>query len=100
MVVHVKDKTSTKEYDAYQSMPFEVTVNNLNLHVDKVSPQPTGSKVILTANTPVSENLLYRFLVKSKTTGNETILADYSSNSTTEWIPCVGGDYELIFRLK
>ncbi|WP_394186929.1 triple tyrosine motif-containing protein [Metabacillus halosaccharovorans] len=100
IVVHVKDKSSAKEYDAYKAELFDIADSDLKLTFTKESPQRTKTNILMEADTSISDDLLYRFLIKSKDTNQETVLQKYSTDKSVEWSPTMGGEYQITVQVK
>jgi SpoIID/LytB domain protein len=98
--VHVKDKYSSKEYDAYDSLEYRIlsAVDMKSVTADKPSPQIAGTAIKVTANAEGGNEKLYKFnLLKD---GVWTVVQDYSSQNTFAWTPSVSGDYKFSVHVK
>lgn len=101
LVVHVKDQSSSKEYDSYKAI--EYTVKELPINIQGVdlslnSPQPINTKVTLTAQATGGSTKLYKYNVFDGKTW--TVLRDYSSDPTFNWTPEKTGKYKFSVHVK
>ena len=82
---------------------FEVTeevdgpVTSLDLETDEMSPQPTGTTVILTATA--NRTAEYQFFVMNPG-GSWAAVTGYSTSSTYSWTPQAAGTYGLGVRAR
>ena len=83
---------------------IDYTINSTNLEIkefktDKISPQPAGTKILLTANAEGIGKLQYKFLIRDEK-NNWYILRDYSTSNTTVWNAGVVGNKKLYVDVK
>ena len=68
---------------------------------DKSSPQYEETTITLSADaTGGSGSLQYKFTSTEKTTGEEKVISDYSSENSVEWTPLTDGTYEVKVSVK
>jgi SpoIID/LytB domain protein len=102
LVVHVKDRYSTKAYDDFTFIEFTVsnqtTVTISNLISDKSSPQNQGREIIFTALASGGSNLLYKFYLYDGK--NWTLLQNYQESNQYTWKPSNPGKYRIVVHVK
>ena len=67
---------------------------------DKQSPQVSGSKIVLMAGASGTGVLQYKFLVKDNTTGNWSVIRDYSTLNSCTWLASKAGNKTLYVDVK
>ncbi|MFC4386554.1 SpoIID/LytB domain-containing protein [Gracilibacillus marinus] len=100
LVVHVKDRNSTKEYDSFTYIYYNITdvpVRVTSLVPSLVSPQKEGTTISLTANATGGSEKLYKFHVFNGKTWQ--VLRDYDVSNTVNWTPS-NGNYKLVVHVK
>ncbi|UFT99652.1 hypothetical protein KO561_01355 [Radiobacillus kanasensis] len=97
--IHVKDKNSSKAYDDYGVLYYQVSepVKVNSLTVDKASPQVAGTDVTLKANVTQTTDILYAFHVYDGTAWK--VLRDYSTSDQFTWTP-ESGEYKVVVHVK
>ncbi|MQR94795.1 SpoIID/LytB domain-containing protein [Fictibacillus phosphorivorans] len=98
--VHVKDKYSAKDYDAYSALSYSIlsNVDMKSVTSDKPSPQLAGTPIKVSANADGGKEKLYKFnLLKD---GVWTVAQEYSPLNTFNWTPSVSGDYKFSVHVK
>jgi subtilisin family serine protease len=94
---------STVEMDIDRTVSFVVApvsggvVTNLNLATDKVSSQPVGTTIKMTATADKAAE--YEFYIMSPG-GYWTPVTPYSTNSTYNWTPTIAGTYGIGVRAR
>lgn len=94
--------TNTSAFLAQQFEGFSGGgLTGVDLTTSVVSPQPTGTSVVLTATprggtAPIS----YRFWLQSWRTGVWEILQDWSTTATFTWVPSAPGGYNLAVEAR
>ena len=86
-----------------EEIPYEVILPNPpeieSFSADKVSPQPKGTKVVLTANASGVGTLKYQFSI-SDAQNNYYVLSGYSSSNVYEWTTGAIGNKTLYVEVK
>ncbi|HEV2035634.1 MAG TPA: glycosyl hydrolase family 18 protein [Candidatus Dormibacteraeota bacterium] len=83
--VDVRNQGSTVTYDTVANLTYLVDVcSGAKLTVDKASPQPPGTTVVLTGSATCSGTPQYRFWIRPPG-GSWTIVQDYSGTATYSW---------------
>ena len=86
-----------------KEMPYEIVLPNPpvieSFSTDKVSPQPKGTKVILTAKASGAGTLKYQFSI-SDAQNNYYVLSGYSSSDIYEWTTGSIGNKTLYVDVK
>lgn len=98
--VHVKDKYSAKDYDAYSALSYSIlsNVDMKSVEADKQSPQAAGAPIKVTAEADGGKEKLYKFnLLKD---GKWTVVQEYSSKNSYDWKPSESGDYKFSVHVK
>lgn len=100
--VHVKSSDSTKKYDVYKVLDYEVKniepVKATALTVDKQSPQNLGTSLTLSAQATGGIQKQYKFHVFD---GKEwSVLRDYDLSNKVQWSPTKAGEYKLVVHVK
>jgi N-acetylmuramoyl-L-alanine amidase len=98
--VHVKDKYSSKAYDAYGGFEYRIlsAIDMKSVTADKLSPQAAGTSIKVTANAEGGKERLYKFnLLKD---GVWKVVQDYSSQNSFQWTPALAGDYKFSVHVK
>ncbi|WNF22634.1 SpoIID/LytB domain-containing protein [Mesobacillus jeotgali] len=101
LVVHVKDKNSTKAYDAYTSADYQVSDSPVQmeaLNTSYASPQTAGTPVRITAQAIGGTDRRYAFHVYDGSAWTE--LQSYSSDNEYTWIPSKPGSYKFSVHVK
>jgi N-acetylmuramoyl-L-alanine amidase len=100
--VHVKSPTSSKKYDAYKAISFEVVgalpVNIQSITTSLSSPQNVGNTIGIEVNTEGGNEVLYRYFVYDGT--KWILIRDYTNQSTIEWTPTTPGNYKIVVHAK
>ena len=99
--VHVKDKKSTKPYDAYGVLDYTITpepVTVKSLSATPNSPQQVGTDILLRATATGGTDLLYKFHIFDGNTWS--VLRDYGRNNKHTWKPTKPGRYKLVVHVK
>lgn len=100
VVVHVKEKGSKNEYDAYTYIWYTVKdnpVRAISLTSNVTSPQLEGTDVTFTANATGGVEKLYKFHVFDGKTWR--VLRDYSTSNSLTWKPSAG-QYKVVVHVK
>lgn len=102
IVMHVKDKySSTSNYDDYSSVAFKVynstSITDFNISSDKLI---AGNKYTITANSISKNTVSYKFVVYNYQNSQSTVLKDYSSVNTVDWVPASSGSYKVTVYLR
>jgi len=99
--VWVKDALSTKEYDTYTIISYEITtaeVKDAILATDLASPQNNGKTIRLTASANGGTQRQYQFWVNN---GSGWVLTQsYSTNNIFDWVPGQAGSYQICVWVK
>jgi SpoIID/LytB domain protein len=98
--VHVKDKYSSKAYDAYSGFEYRIlsAIDMKSVTADKPSPQAAGTAIKVTADAEGGKERLYKFnLLKD---GVWEVVQDYSSLNSFQWTPELAGDYKFSVHVK
>ena len=100
-VVHVKNKYSSNERDDYKSI--DVVVGSRTSKVSSISV--TGSKKVnekltMTATATPADTTLYKLWVCDRSTNVWTVLSDYSTKNSIEYIPTKAGEYSFVVHVK
>ena len=101
-VVHVKHKNSkSANEDDYISKRVNVevgqsTINSFNIDGDSI----VGSKLTLKATATPENYSLYKFYVCDRSTNTWTVLSDYSTKNTIDFIPTKAGKYSFVVYTK
>lgn len=87
------------KYNPDLRQPYVISVvkplEGVSLLTNFPSPQSYGRRIRLNANADGGKGTLwYKFTVIDDK-GNETVIQDYSRNSSKEWTPAAAGDYSL-----
>ena len=93
--VEVKD---SNENIATKTLPEQQYTIPSDFKVDKKSPQLINTELNLTANVVSIKEVQYQFAFEKD--GKTTIIQDYSSNRTCNYIPNIGGDITLKVNIK
>ena len=99
LYVDVKDesgKVVRKSID-YTINPVELEIKEFK--ADKVSPQPAGTKIVLTANASGKGKLQYKFLMRNEK-NNWYVMQNYSTSNTMVWNAGVSGNKNLYVDVK
>ncbi|MDE0584977.1 hypothetical protein ON064_18335, partial [Planococcus sp. A6] len=98
--VHAKDKDSKAGYESYKTLNYTITseVENVDVTVDKTSPQNPGTPVTLTATSSGSANPIYKFWIREN--GVWKVLQDYSTDNKFVWTPPSTGKYLFSVHAK
>lgn len=101
--VHVKDSNSSKSYDAYGVISYEVKekldpVVMESVTTDKPSPQLANTAVNITANASGGSTKLYKFNIHDGKTW--VVTQNYSTKNTHQWLPSKPGDYKVSVHVK
>ena len=99
LYVDVKDETGK-----IVRKSIDYTINSTNLEIkefkaDKASPQPVGTKIVLTANAEGTGKLQYKFLISDEK-NNWYVLRNYSTSNTIVWNAGVSGNKKLYVDVK
>jgi spore germination protein YaaH len=88
-------------YESVQTMPYALTsCITSTLTTDKTSPQPTGTRVLLTGSAACDSTPQYRFMVQPPG-GAWSVLRDFDPASTFTWTAGgAAGTYGLEFDAK
>lgn len=105
MVVHCKDKLSTKEFDDYKYQFLNVSnVNSPYAKLDSFSINNTvfslGKTYTITTSGTSLNGVLYKFYIADLATGKWSVLQDYSEVKSVDWTPKVVGKYEVVVHAK
>ncbi|MGG7213295.1 N-acetylmuramoyl-L-alanine amidase [Clostridium nigeriense] len=101
-VVHVKHKNSTTNtQDDYKSVDIKVTdskstAKSLNVTGDKY----VGASLTMTATADPSSETLYKLWVCDRSTDTWTVLSDWSTKSTVNFLPKKAGTYSFVVHVK
>lgn len=101
ILVTVKDEAgveSTKEMDyTVSSAAEELKANSLT--TDKKSPQDVGTEIVLIGDACGGYgDLQYEFVATNGS--SKTVIQQYSSDSSTTWIPKLEGSYNLSMKVR
>ncbi|MGM9979304.1 MAG: leucine-rich repeat protein [Clostridium sp.] len=97
--VTVKDETGTTVKKNIK-FAFNKALEVNSLTTDKESPQYIDNSISITANASGGIGTLqYRFIVGNPD-GTYSIIKDYSSSNTCNWIPSIDGNYTLYVDVK
>ena len=100
--VHVKHKSSNSNVeDDYRSVDVDITkptskVSSLTVTGNKVA----GSKLTMSANGTPEADTLYKLWVGDRQTGTWTVLSDWSTKKTIDYIPNKAGNYTFTVHVK
>jgi len=100
LYVDVKDANGTV---VRKSMSYTITASAPTVVIfktDKQSPQVSGSKIVLMAGASGTGVLQYKFLVKDNTTGNWSVIRDYSTLNSCTWLASKAGNKTLYVDVK
>ncbi|XQY91533.1 SpoIID/LytB domain-containing protein [Metabacillus sp. HB246100] len=101
LVVHVKDQSSSKEYDSYKAMTYtmkEIPVDIQSVEVNYTSPQAADTTINLTAKATGGVTKEYKYNVFD---GKQwKVLRDYSTDPTVQWTPKTSGKYKFSVHVK
>lgn len=100
VVVHVKEKGSKNEYDAYTYTWYTIKdnpVRAISLTPSSVSPQFEGTDVTFTANATGGVEKLYKFHVFDGKVWS--VLRDYNTSNKLTWKPSAG-QYKVVVHVK
>ena len=105
LYVDIKDLATNavtrKSIEGYEITSTGGGTTTYSFTTDKVSPQSEGSSIKLTATvTNGSGTYQYKFLSREDTTGEWTILQDYSTTNTYTWNANTAGSYNLYVDIK
>ena len=101
-VVHVKNKYSaTTTQDSYKSVDLNIKsatskVTSLNVTGDR----KVGSTLTMTATAEPAADSLYKLWVCDRSTETWTVLSDWSTKSTTNFVPKKEGQYSFVVHVK
>ena len=97
--VAVKDETG-KIVKKNIKFAFNKALEVNSLTTDKESPQYINNSISITANASGGVGTLqYRFIVENPD-GTHSIIKDYSSSNTCNWVPSIDGNYTLYIDVK
>jgi N-acetylmuramoyl-L-alanine amidase len=100
--VHVKHKSKSGTIeDDYRSVDVQVTtpksqVTSLNVTGDKF----VGSTLTMKAEGTPAADTLYKLWVCDRSTGQWTVLSDYSTKNSIEFKPTKAGQYSFVVHVK
>jgi N-acetylmuramoyl-L-alanine amidase len=80
------------------NIPISDSISFNSITFDKVSPQPAGSTIRITANTTGGSNVTYRFSISDGTSW--VMVQDFSSQKHFDWKPTKGGNYRVSINAK
>ena len=105
LYVDIKDLATNavtrKSIEGYEITNTGGGTTTYSFTTDKVSPQSEGSSIKLTATvTNGSGTYQYKFLSREDTTGEWTVLQNYSTTNTCTWYANTAGSYNLYVDIK
>ncbi len=87
---------ATGAWDVYDASPLRVT----SFTTDNTSPQYTGVDITVSANAKSSEGTVsYKFSV-TNSSGNTTVLSNFSAANSVVWTPTAVGSYVITLDVK
>ncbi len=100
LVVHAKDKNSTKSYDSYKQMMFKVINGPVmqSLTTSLASPQSLGKTIQIKAAATGGTEKLYKYWVYDGV--KWTVLKDFTTQTTFDWKPSAKGTYKISVHVK
>lgn len=100
LVVHAKDKNSTKNYDSYKQLIFKVLNGPVlqSVSTNLTSPQSLGKTVQIKASAIGGTEKLYKYWVYDGVKWH--ILKDFTSQTTVDWKPAAKGTYKISVHVK
>ncbi|WP_227936952.1 triple tyrosine motif-containing protein [Alkalihalobacillus deserti] len=98
--VQVKSKKSNQTFDDEKVISYNIfTPASLNsVKADEVSPQPTNTSIVISANSNSNPDNLFKFLVYNGETW--TTIQPFSSTPIANWKPSTAGSYKLKVQTK
>ena len=101
-VLHVKHKTKAGDVeDDYRVIDKNITALKSQARSFQVTGNEfVGSKLSITADATPDADTLYRIWVCDRSTEKWTILSDWSSTKTAEFIPSKAGQYTFVLHVK
>ncbi|MFC4386555.1 triple tyrosine motif-containing protein [Gracilibacillus marinus] len=101
LVVHVKDRLSSNEYDSYKAIYYNIKDNPVvfnRVELNHTSPQAANTTVNLKAVATGGSSKLYKFHIFDGE--NWKVLKDYSTSNEYNWIPKTVGEYKISVHVK
>lgn len=94
--VHVRTAGTTLDYESYTSLSYSLrSCISTALAMDKASPQPTGTQVVLSGSATCDGTPQYRFMAQ-KPGGTWSVARDFASSPSTTWVSgAPAGTYKL-----
>lgn len=104
-VVNVKNKYSSADYDTflYEDIQIGSKPNeNFNVKINSFSYSGElvyNNNIRFTASAEPSNQVLYKYKLRD-TNGNWSVIQDYSTKSTLDFVPSKAGDYRVVVHVK
>ena len=101
VVVHVRDRSSNKAYDAYTYVMYKVNnvaVKMIDVQKSLQSPQAVNTTVTLTALAEGGSQKLYKFHVYDGKVWTD--LTQFTTSNTFDWKPTKAGTYKFSVHVK
>lgn len=101
LVVHAKDRSSTKSYDDYAFRYVtvkepELKITNLNV----IEAGHAGLPYTLSTKANATNASQYKYWIQDLSTNKWEVIRNYSRTSEFNWIPEKAGDYKIVVHAK
>lgn len=101
LVVHVKHKSSGKEYDDYKFVDLNVEQQRFAIDDFSINGEGiVGKPFALNTSVLGATEELYKYWIQDVQTGTWEVLREYSASSDHNWIPKNAGRYKVVVHSK